>query len=328
MGDLPINPFLSNQSVCAQLGKRATRQILAHESKSIAPILLSGDKSELQIEVVELVEDPATPWLREICEYVTEALSPRFERLQLVISESFRQAFRDMPVHEIGVTGLMKSHGPPLAENEYEHPPWKGGFDPKGNQFRVIMKPKRIRDLNDTYESVTEGMAHEISEGIVYRDKEGEWGTFQRDQINVLQTCYHDPDHMLLGLTACIRDKLADKYAAEHGFGREMFCLISLWCLAKYAEGLQVEGITKPSHYPLVALRALALDKSVSLHGAGLVDLANAWIGIWQDYERRGSKFHRRFFTYYRSLRREFLSMPMTTTCLLDLVNSRLIESI
>jgi hypothetical protein len=279
-----------------------------------------------------LITDRATGWLIELFEYVVEAMSPDFQRVELVIAESFEQASIKMqerekvPIKEAGITAIIRDFYKEKPESEY--PQWKAGVDLAHDFFYIIMKPHRIRDQGSTYEDVTEGMAHEISEAIVIKDKQDQWTDFSQDQIDVLGSYEDKPLPVLQALQVFARERLADKLSAEHGFGREMFCSLDERRITTYISVLDARGLGSASEdLPGLTMETLGWDKSISLHAAGQSHLADSYLELWCARVRNRGEIYGRFMDHYREVRQRFLSMPFTANSFLIIRNSEFIES-
>lgn len=279
-----------------------------------------------------MIKDSATEWLTELFEYVVEVLSPDYEQVILVVAASFGQAMREIQnrenveSRETGITAIVRDVY--REEPKYEYPSWKSGAIMSRDFFFLIEKPQRIREQGSTYEDVTEGMAHEISEAIVAKHKQYEWTNFSQDQIALLSSYHRAPLSVLEMLEVFARERLADKLSAQHGFGREMFCSLDERTIATYVSFLNAGRLGSGTEdLPDLAMEALAWDKSVSLHAAGQSELADSYLEVWSTRVGKYGEIYRKFMDHYKEVRQRFLSMPLTANSLLVIRNSEFIES-
>lgn len=101
----------------------------------------------MKVEVVKMIPDEASTWLSELFEFVVGELSADFEKIELMIVESFQQAKTRMqeqgrPSTEIGLTGIMRG-----ADGVQEYSPWKSAVNLISNGFTLesLLRTHHIR---------------------------------------------------------------------------------------------------------------------------------------------------------------------------------------
>jgi len=288
----------------------------------------------LKLETRELIRDNANGWLKELFENVVATLSPDLERITLIVAESFRQAKTNLGSageragSEAGITRVLEeTHSKPGDETLLK--PWKGAVDFSSNSVYVIVKPTRIRELHCIYEMVTWGMAHEISEGVVSIHNQPDWDWLgQREQV-VLHSYHPNPDRVLYAVKMIVREILANNYAAEHGFQREMLCTTSVENARYFASGISPEDISPESGYSRVHayMTLLSQDRSVSLEAAGHKELADICLKIWDAGISALGETYESLLGGYKGFRSKCLASPLTAESLLTLFNTTCITS-
>jgi hypothetical protein len=279
----------------------------------------------LGVQLVNLIEDDSSGWLKELFEYVASMIAPDFKTLELVIAENLAQAKTaieeqgESPSYNIGVGGFREG---------LKEPPWRSSVK-LPDTFYMVEKPRQIRELGLIYEGIMEGMAHELAEAMVMKHESDKWYPFSPSQVAILSSFNKYPSTALNILRMISRERLTDKLAVEHGFAREQFCALNqtfLGYFSAYLERVGV-GVGKPGSAGTY-MTALAWDKSISLHAAGERELADSWLQVWSAYVSSKGDNYARFMNRFKQIRQELLRMPLSSDSFLELFNSLSIQTI
>jgi hypothetical protein len=278
-----------------------------------------------EIEIKNFANYPKSGWLEEIFETVIHCIKPEFKGTRLVIVKNITEYLKKLPefstpkMADAGFSGLYKK----TLGKDIEPPYWKGAII--NNIAHIFVKPSKIISDQLTYEEVTAGFAHEISEAVIFRPLVNLWGRFSLEQISLLKAWHPEinTDGTLSLIAMNVRDRLADKYAAEKGFAREILSTITVNDVTYMNRVLH--PIISKWPYPGVATFAVGLDKGLSLEGAGFSDISAAYLNAWEKGWRGLPQFSEAFFDYYKKFRRELLSLGLTSNSLLALFNLELL---
>ena len=274
----------------------------------------------MEVQLVNLIEDDSSGWLKELFDYVVSAIAPDFKRLELVITENFTQA--KTAIMERKKTPPWLDIGIGAFENErVESRPWRSSVR-LPDDFWLVEKPRQIRELGLIYEGVMEGMAHELAEALVIKHEQNKWLQFDSSQVAILKSFSGNPSSALNILSMYSRDRLADKLAAERGFARNQFWVLNQRRLGKFLANLEAVGVGlgKPVSVGTYMF-SLGWDKSVSLQAAGEHELAGSWLQVWSDYITSKGDNYAKFMARFRQVRQELLQMSLTSNSFLTLFN-------
>nr|MDO8097739.1 hypothetical protein [Candidatus Njordarchaeota archaeon] len=285
----------------------------------------------MKLELIELVKDAAASWLWELFKEVVESLSTSYLQSKLVITDSFRRAKSALEFNksgkslDLGITGIA-SISSQLKESDYEYVPWEGAGQPDLDTFYLLIKPARVRELDETYDSVRGAMAHEVSEGIVVKEQQERWLEFHSpEEIRRLYDHHSQPDGVLNVLQTAVRERLADEYSARHGFGIDILSTLTTGCLANFASSIPTQVLASTSRHRLAFPFILAWDRSVSLELAGENTLARMWIKVWGRYVKKEGKLLEKLYNSYLKSRSGYLLLPLSVDSLLVSFNRDLL---
>lgn len=280
----------------------------------------------MDIEKKNLSDYARPDWLYALFDNVLESLEADFHRALLIITEDYQKAVESLGYDkgtEIGISAVL---GRKLKDEEI--PYIKMGINIKTDDIFLFLKPSKLKVEVLCYEELTEGFCHEISEAMVVKRGITDWMAFSRDQLMVFQSFGFQRQNLMLSqISMCVRERLADKYACEKGFAREILSVLTPRVLDSYVKGAQ-STVTRKSIYPWKSVIAVGWDKSISLELAGFHELAEIFFGIWKRYCERKSKFFKAFFDYYADFREQLLATrKITSDLLLTIFNIKYIES-
>lgn len=259
-------------------------------------------------------------WFEELFKETIGVLEPKFNNAHLILTKNFvkSQTSLGMKGLELGITSLT-----PKGSKAYESTLWKGVIRPSTNNFSLFVKPYPILSEDLSYEEVTAGFAHEISEAIVIRSQLASATSlpdiFESSDLQIFRNFgFPNEEKKLRVIWMCARERLADKYSAEKGFGREILSTVvrhlpSASFVSDYAH-------SKYS-YPMGNVLMAGCDKSISLEIAGLDELARVWSNRWDEVRKDFPESCSSFLDYYKKFRKELLARKLTHNSLLSLFN-------
>lgn len=277
----------------------------------------------MEIEVKNLANYANFGWLKEIFETVIQEIRPDMgDKACLVITNSFAEAEKLLAFPGerlyLGVTGVYKEVG-----TEIETPYWRGGII--SGIPHVFVKPLNIIKNQLTYEEVTAGFAHEISEMVAIKSHANLWSEFSPKQVELLEEWHPEikSEWLLRIISLNIRDRLADKYSAEKGFDKEILSTFTTSFVVGFNK--LVHPVIDRLPQPVTALLTIGFDRTLSLESAGFTDLATVGLNWWEKNWRMLPQFPATFFNYYQNFRKKLLSLGLTSNFLLWTFNMELL---
>jgi len=287
----------------------------------------------LKIETKNLSSYGKPERIKELYEAVVEDIDIDCDEVFLAIVDSYSEAmqklFNKNRIYH-GITGIARPEGPEEvseASEDYEYPAMRSALDLGRNSFCLIVKPLRILESGMSYEQVTMSFAHELSEAVIFKSKQREWAGFYPEQRELFRSFrFSQAERMLRAIQIHVRERLADKYAAERGYARVILSALSP-PMAVYSRREPNILLRMKSNYPWYATMEVGWDESISLESAGYKNLAEVWLRVWRKYWNKLPKYYLRFFDYYLKFRGEFLSQGLTAASLLSVFNSRFLET-
>jgi hypothetical protein len=229
----------------------------------------------------------------EIMQSVTDELKPQCEEVRLILVDKYKTT-RDVVVKN-SLNNILGIYDMGLSADP-ENAPWRSLAT--GKEISIFIKPKNLIDNDYTVERITEGFAHEISEYRVMKES-----CFY--PLWIIQTCENIRWMRLYQF--CAREKIADKFSAEHGFQHEIMTTASEKDIKRKVE-LSRPPKDNYQYFPSAVYWLLVFDKGFSLEMAGHTSLADTYLDyIIEGLKNTGSDVCRLLGNEYAEFRKRLV---------------------